>query len=233
MPHSKQKKLTKHGSRSALSDAAAKLSTLKLAPMSGRGRASERASERARQRRGKLSRHYSNSVFVSPSPSCPDSLRCLPSLPHTHLLANGIALYSRKFVRGDSFVRRARPDPRWRRRTRAGGELWPGAEGRNPRGEVAALWAVTSQLHTKPKSRWSRTCTGNLSLTLLKNEHFLLFFSRYFCDMLFTLVLSEVWSGISTKSQFFVDPCLILTLLQGFFKLLHKLLLMNFHIYDL
>ena len=71
----------------------------------------------------------------------PLSGAAVPALPHTHLLANGIALYSRKFVRGDSFVRRARPDPTWRRRRRtsARGELWPGAEGRNPRGEVAAL----------------------------------------------------------------------------------------------
>ena len=66
----------------------------------------------------------------------------VPSLPHTHLLANGIALYSRKFVRGDSFVRRARPDPTWwRRRTRARREenCGPGQRVEIRRGEVAAL----------------------------------------------------------------------------------------------
>ena len=118
------KKKQEHGSSSVLSDAAAKLSTPKLAPSSGR------ASER-----DKGKENYP-AIIPIPSLSLPVALS-----PLTHLLANGIALYSRKFVRGDSFVRRARPDPTWRRRRRtsARGELWPGAEGRNPRGEVAAL----------------------------------------------------------------------------------------------
>ena len=77
-----------------LSDAAAKLSTLKLAPMSGRGR--------ARQRRGKLSRHYSNSVFVSLSSL---SLSLPPAHSHSLALKRNCPLLTefrarRQFCRG-------------------------------------------------------------------------------------------------------------------------------------
>ena len=96
-------------------------------------------------------------------------LRCLPSLPHTHLLANGIALYSRKFVRGDSFVRRARPDPTWRRRrrrTRARGELWP-ARGRGSKSERRSGCPLSRPSHPNCTRSQSLVCTDNLPLTLL------------------------------------------------------------------
>ena len=137
-----------HCSTSVLSDAAAKLSTLKLAPLSGRG------SKSARQRRGKLSRHYSNSVFVSLS------LSLWPA--HSHSLArsqtDGIALYSRNFVRGDSFVEAGqspvqRLQMEWKELDR--GREWcsggptnaqsSGTRETRPdrRGEMPALYAVT------------------------------------------------------------------------------------------
>ena len=114
----------KKNSPSTAVDAAAKLSTLKLAPMS------ERASEtKARKIIPPL---FQFRLCLSLSLSL-SRLRT-----RTHLLSNGIALYSRNFVRGDSFVEAGRPDGSKIEEENSG----PGQrrlESRDTRGEMPAL----------------------------------------------------------------------------------------------
>ena len=127
-------------------------------------------SERAGQRQGKLSRHYSNSVFVSPSRSLPSPVRrCLPSLTLTCSQTELPSTHGNSCEETVLSVERGQIP-------HGGGGGGPAREencGPGQRVEIREeKWlpfepSVTSQLHTKSKSRLSRTCTDNLPLTLL------------------------------------------------------------------
>ena len=127
-------------------------------------------SERAGQRQGKLSRHYSNSVFVSPSRSLPSPVRrCLPSLTLTCSQTELPSTHGNSCEETVLSVERGQIP-------HGGGGGGPAREencGPGQRVEIREeKWlpfepSVTSQLHTKPKSRLSRTGTDNLPLTLL------------------------------------------------------------------